>query len=152
MRTPVCVSRLPRGPDPNSRGFDPKSPRYIALCPTTIAASSASHLDSCSLQEEQRTRSILRERYLRSLLAMSQKQVRFNMYERVRVEAKFGASDIDVLNFQEQILEERGGVQRLHSRGKHPDVLLHRRVQLSLRGTESVKNFSSNLGTSDRCE
>ncbi|KAI1903840.1 hypothetical protein AGOR_G00031360 [Albula goreensis] len=65
MRTPVCVLRLPRGPDPNSRGFDPNSPRYIALCPTTIAASSASQLDSCSLQEEQRTRSTLRERYLR---------------------------------------------------------------------------------------
>ncbi|KAJ8372615.1 hypothetical protein AAFF_G00280800 [Aldrovandia affinis] len=122
MKMPVCVLRLPRGPDLNSRGFDPNSPRYIALCPTTISAFSESGTDSCSLRDEQRTRSVLRERYLRSLIAMSQKQVWFNMHERVRVEAKFGASDIDVLNFQVSDLQTPLGIQK-EALIRCPDVI-----------------------------
>ncbi|XP_036381292.1 gem-associated protein 7 [Megalops cyprinoides] len=122
MRMPVSVLRLPRGPDPNSRGFDPNSPRYIALCPTTISASSESRTDTDVLREEQRARSFLRERYLRSLLAMSQKQVQFNMFERVQVKATFGASDIDVLNFQVSDLQTPLGVQK-EALIRCPDVI-----------------------------
>lgn len=108
MKTPVSVLRLPRGPDPNSRGFDPNSPRFIALCPTTLSSSSSGRAD----EEEQRLRSDLRERFLRTLLSMTDKQVEFNMHEKVRVRARFGASDIDVLNFQVSDLETPLGVQR----------------------------------------
>ncbi|XP_073707087.1 gem-associated protein 7 isoform X1 [Garra rufa] len=110
MKTPVSVLRLPRGPDPNSRGFDPNSPRFIALCPTTVSTSSSS---SGSVdEEEQRLRSELRERFLRTLLLMTDKQVQFDMLEKVRVRARFGASDIDVLNFQVSDLETPLGVQK----------------------------------------
>uniref|UniRef100_A0A8C2ZTP0 Gem (nuclear organelle) associated protein 7 n=1 Tax=Cyclopterus lumpus TaxID=8103 RepID=A0A8C2ZTP0_CYCLU len=85
MATPVTVLRLPKGPDPNSRGFDPKSPRFIALCRTSIPTS-------------QHARSVLRESFLRCLLTM--------------VEATFRASDIDVLNFQVSDLHTPIGVQK----------------------------------------
>ncbi|XP_016097703.1 gem-associated protein 7 [Sinocyclocheilus grahami] len=107
MKTPVSVLRLPRGPDPNSRGFDPNSPRFIALCPTTVPASSSS-----SDEEEQRLRAELRERFLRALLLMTGRRVRFDMHEHVRVHARFGASDIDVLTLQVSDLETPLGVQR----------------------------------------
>ncbi|XP_072551371.1 gem-associated protein 7 [Salminus brasiliensis] len=112
MKTPVSVLRLPRGPEPNSRGFDPNSPRYIALCPTTIPASSGNEAGPVTLEEEQRLRSELRERFLRSLLAMTSKQVHFSLYEKVQVQAKFGASDIDILNFQVSDLQTPLGVQK----------------------------------------
>ncbi|KAL7879025.1 hypothetical protein AOLI_G00099990 [Acnodon oligacanthus] len=112
MKTPVSVLRLPRGPEPNSRGFDPNSPRYIALCPTTIPASQGNKVDSVNLEEEQQLRSELRERFLRSLIAMTDKQVQFHLYEKVQVQAKFGASDIDVLNFQVSDLQTPLGVQK----------------------------------------
>ncbi|XP_041664145.1 gem-associated protein 7 [Cheilinus undulatus] len=108
MATPVSVLRLPRGPDPNSRGFDPKSPRYIALCRTSIP----SEANAKQLQEEQHARSVLRENFLRCLLSMTNKKVQFNMHEKVKVEATFGASDIDVLNFQVSDLHTPIGVQK----------------------------------------
>ncbi|XP_058608276.1 gem-associated protein 7 isoform X2 [Onychostoma macrolepis] len=103
MKTPVSVLRLPRGPEPNSRGFDPSSPRFIALC-----CSSSSSSD----EEEQRLRSELRQRFLWTLSVMRDKLVQFDMHERVRVRARFGASDIDVLRFQVSDLETPLGVQR----------------------------------------
>ncbi|XP_016389685.1 gem-associated protein 7-like [Sinocyclocheilus rhinocerous] len=109
MKTPVSVLRLPRGPDPNSRGFDPNSPRFIALCPTTVPSSSSS---GSADEGEQRLRAELRERFLRTLLLMTGKRVRFDMHEHVRVHARFGASDIDVLNLQVSDLETPLGVQR----------------------------------------
>ncbi|XP_029922062.1 gem-associated protein 7 [Myripristis murdjan] len=112
MTTPVSVLRLPRGPDPNSRGFDPSSPRFIALCAASIPTSAASAADPARLQEEQRARSVLRESFLRCLLSMSNKRVQFHMYEKVKVEATFGASDIDVLNFQVSDLQTPIGVQK----------------------------------------
>uniref|UniRef100_A0A673XLI7 Gem (nuclear organelle) associated protein 7 n=1 Tax=Salmo trutta TaxID=8032 RepID=A0A673XLI7_SALTR len=39
-------------------------------------------------------------------------RVQFHVYERVKVEAKFGASDIDVLNFQVSELHTPIGVQK----------------------------------------
>ncbi|KAM9358733.1 gem-associated protein 7 [Symphorus nematophorus] len=112
MATPVSVLRLPKGPDPNSRGFDPTSPRFIALCRTTIPTSATSEADAEQLQREQHTRSVLRETFLRCLLAMTNKKIRFHMYEKVKVEATFGASDIDVLNFQVSDLHTPIGVQK----------------------------------------
>ncbi|XP_051953039.1 gem-associated protein 7-like [Xyrauchen texanus] len=110
MKPTVSVLRLPRGPDLNSRGFDPNSPRFIALCPTSISSSSS--LSGTGIKEEQRLRSELRERFLRTLLLMTDKEMQFNMYEKVQVRAKFGASDIDVLNFQVSDLETPLGVQK----------------------------------------
>ncbi|KAG7332847.1 hypothetical protein KOW79_002982 [Hemibagrus wyckioides] len=112
MKNPVNVLRLPRGPDPHSRGFDPSSPRYVALCPSSIPASATSCTDLRKVEEEQRIRSELRERFLRTLIAMTDKQVHFRMYEKVQVQAKFGASDIDVLNFQVSDLQTPLGVQK----------------------------------------
>ncbi|XP_013860658.1 gem-associated protein 7 [Austrofundulus limnaeus] len=112
MATPVSVIRLPKGPDPNSRGFDPKSPRFLALCRTSISTSTASESDAEELQKEQHARSVLRERFLRCLLAMNNKKVRFHMHEKVEVQATFGASDIDVLNFQVSDLHTPIGVQK----------------------------------------
>lgn len=112
MATPVPVLRLPKGPDPNSRGFDPNSPRFIALCRTSISTSAASELDPEELQKEQHARSVLREKFLRCLFAMTNKQVYFNLHEKVKVEATFGASDIDVLNFQVSDLHTPIGVQK----------------------------------------
>ncbi|KAM9853169.1 gem-associated protein 7 [Aulostomus maculatus] len=111
MATPVHVLRLPKGPDPNSRGFDPTSPRFIALCRPSIS-STASELDAEELQREQHARSVLRETFLRCLLSMAHKKVQFNMYEKMKVEATFGASDIDMLNFQVSDLHTPIGVQK----------------------------------------
>ncbi|MEQ2171492.1 hypothetical protein GOODEAATRI_011233 [Goodea atripinnis] len=99
-------------PDPNSRGFDPNSPRFIALCRTSIPTSAAAESDPVQRQEEQHARSVLRERFLRCLLAMTNKKVLFQMHEKVNVEATFGASDIDVLNFQVSNLHTPIGVQK----------------------------------------
>lgn len=112
MATPVSVLRLPKGPDPNSRGFDPTSPRFIALCRTSISSSTASEVDSDQLQQEQHARSVLRESFLRCLLSTANKKVQFHMHEKVKVEAKFGASDLDVLNFQVSDLHTPIGVQK----------------------------------------
>lgn len=112
MATPVSVLRLPKGPDPNSRGFDPKSPRFIALCRTSIPTSAAAEADAEQLPREQHARSVLRESFLRCLLSMTNKKVQFHMYEKVMVEGTFGASDIDVLNFQVSDLHTPIGVQK----------------------------------------
>lgn len=112
MAVPVSVIRLPKGPDPNSRGFDPNSPRFIALCRTSIPTSIPSDADGEQLQREQKARSQLRENFLRCLLSMTGKKVEFDMHENVKVEATFGASDIDVLNFQVSDLHTPIGVQK----------------------------------------
>ena len=112
MATPVSVLRLPKGPEPNSRGFDPKSPRFITLCRTSISTSADSEAGPEELQREQHARTVLRETFLRCLNSMTNKKVRFYMYEKVKVEATFGASDIDVLNFQVSDLHTPLGVQK----------------------------------------
>ncbi|XP_056467282.1 gem-associated protein 7 isoform X2 [Gadus macrocephalus] len=109
MKTPVCVVRLPRGPDPHGRGFDPTSPRYLALCPSSLSTSGEA--DPVALRTEQRTRAMMRERFLRCLISMANKKIQFLMYEKVTVAAVFGASDIDVLNFQVSDLQTPIGVQ-----------------------------------------
>ncbi|XP_061734356.1 gem-associated protein 7 isoform X2 [Nerophis ophidion] len=80
MATPVPVLRLPRGPEPNSRGFDPNSPRFIALCRLSItssfpASAAASRAGADELRLEQSARAQLRERFLRCVLATSNKKV-----------------------------------------------------------------------------
>ncbi|XP_068601748.1 gem-associated protein 7 [Brachionichthys hirsutus] len=112
MAVPVSVLRLPKGPEPNGRGFDPNSPRFIALCQPSIATSSAPGADAEQLQREQQARSELRESFLRCLLSMNSKKVQFHMHENVKLEATFGASDVDVLNFQVSDLQTPIGVQK----------------------------------------
>ncbi|XP_010375804.2 gem-associated protein 7 isoform X2 [Rhinopithecus roxellana] len=107
---PVPVLRLPRGPDGFSRGFAPDGRRApvrpevpeIQECP--IAQESPEF-------QEQRARAALRERYLRSLLAMVGRQVSFTLHEGVRVAAHFGATDLDVANFYVSQLQTPIGVQ-----------------------------------------
>ncbi|XP_053124850.1 gem-associated protein 7 [Hemicordylus capensis] len=111
MKVPVAVVRLPRGPDGTSRGFDPNSPRFQALGPTSLSSSTVSG-NTADVGREQQSRVALRERYLRSLLAMAGRPVGFTMYEKVSVTALFGAADIDILNFQVSELETPLGVQR----------------------------------------
>ncbi|XP_074075411.1 gem-associated protein 7 [Macrotis lagotis] len=91
----VPVIRLPRGPEGGSRGFGAARQRRGA------APEAA----------EQRARAALRERYLRSLLAMVGRPVRFSLHERVRVDARFGAADLDVANFHVSQLQTPLGVQ-----------------------------------------
>ncbi|XP_048474343.1 gem-associated protein 7 isoform X2 [Rhincodon typus] len=119
MATPVSVVRLPRGPNGHSRGFDPTSPRYHALAPSSIQASN----NGC-LKEEQRSRSTLRERFLRSLIVMAGKTVDFTMYERVSVTATFAASDIDILNFQVSHLQTPLGIQK-EALLRCPDIIAY---------------------------
>ena len=111
MKTPMRVVRLPRGPDPNSRGFDPTSPRFLALCTSSISGSSEGGADPAALHGEQQARAMMRERFLRCLISMANKKIQFLMYEKVKVDATFGASDIDVLNFQVSDLQTPIGVQ-----------------------------------------
>ncbi|XP_007656286.1 gem-associated protein 7 [Ornithorhynchus anatinus] len=107
MLKPVPVLRLPRGPDGTSRGFDPFSPRSQAA-----ASGSGGASPGRQLQQLQQLRAELRERYLRSLLAMSGRPVRFALHERVRVAARFAASDLDVANFHVADLQTPLGTQR----------------------------------------
>ena len=69
-------------------------------------------MDAEQLQREQNARSVLRESFLRCLLTTANKKVQFHMYENVKVEATFGSSDIDVLNFQVSDLQTPIGVQK----------------------------------------
>lgn len=61
--------------------------------------------------QEQQARAALRERYLRSLLAMVGHQVSFTLHEGVHVTAHFGATDLDVANFYVSQLQTPIGVQ-----------------------------------------
>ncbi|XP_058051555.1 gem-associated protein 7 [Ahaetulla prasina] len=110
MTVPVAVLRLPRGPDGSSRGFDPNSPRFQALGRGSLL--SRAYKDAANLEQEQEARVALRERYLRSLLAMAGQPVNFAMYNKVEVRALFGASDIDILNFQVSQLQTPLGIQK----------------------------------------
>ncbi|XP_077467873.1 gem-associated protein 7 [Stigmatopora argus] len=111
MEKTVPVLRLPRGPDPHGRGFDPNSPRYIGLCSTTIASSGAC-ADPEELKREQRMRAELRERFLRCVLATRDKKVNICMHGDVTVDATFRGCDIDVLNLQVSDLHTPIGVQK----------------------------------------
>ncbi|XP_020028574.1 gem-associated protein 7 [Castor canadensis] len=101
---PVPVLRLPRGPDGFSRGFAPGG-RRAPLRPE--APETQESLES----QEQQARAALRERYLRSLLAMVGHPVTFTLHEGVHVTAHFGATDLDVANFYVSQLQTPIGVQ-----------------------------------------
>uniref|UniRef100_A0A4X2JRT9 Gem nuclear organelle associated protein 7 n=1 Tax=Vombatus ursinus TaxID=29139 RepID=A0A4X2JRT9_VOMUR len=94
---PVPVIRLPRGPDGTSRGF--------------CAARGRDRAGSVAEVAEQQARAALRERYLRSILAMVGRPVHFTLHERVQVDAHFGATDLDVANFHVSQLQTPLGVQ-----------------------------------------
>ncbi|XP_062033172.1 gem-associated protein 7 [Lepus europaeus] len=104
LATPVPVLRLPRGPDGFSRGFAPGG-RRAPLKPGPPAAQEPAE------PREQRARAALRERYLRSLLAMVGRQVSFTLHEGVRVAARFGAADLDIANLYVSQLQTPIGVQ-----------------------------------------
>ncbi|XP_036603447.1 gem-associated protein 7 [Trichosurus vulpecula] len=94
---PVPVIRLPRGPDGTSRGFRAARGRDVTGSAVEVA--------------EQEARAALRERYLRSILAMVGHPVHFTLHERVQVDAHFGATDLDVANFHVSQLQTPLGVQ-----------------------------------------
>ncbi|NXS40580.1 GEMI7 protein, partial [Balaeniceps rex] len=94
---PVQVLRLPRGPDGCSRGFSPTSPRFQALLGGSAAA--------------QGVRAALRQRYLRGLAAARGRPTRFCLRAGVRVDAVFGAADVEAVAFQVDALRTPLGVQ-----------------------------------------
>ncbi|XP_010584749.1 gem-associated protein 7 [Loxodonta africana] len=107
---PVPVLRLPRGPDGSSRGFAPDGRRAL-LKPEVPEVQESPVVQESLESQEQRARAILRERYLRSLLAMAGHQVSFTLHEGVHVTARFGATDLDVANFYVSQLQTPIGVQ-----------------------------------------
>ncbi|XP_037372663.1 gem-associated protein 7 [Talpa occidentalis] len=109
LTIPVPVLRLPRGPDGFSRGFASNGRRAPLKQIPEISESSVAQESRES--QEQRARAALRERYLRSLLAMVGRQVSFTLHEGVHVTAHFGATDLDVVNFYVSQLQTPIGVQ-----------------------------------------
>ncbi|XP_026935612.1 gem-associated protein 7 isoform X3 [Sagmatias obliquidens] len=107
LTTTVPVLRLPRGPDGLSRGFAPDGRRALLKPVVPEIPESQESRES----QEQRARAALRERYLRSLLAMVGRQVSFTLHEGVHVTAHFGATDLDVANFYVSQLQTPIGVQ-----------------------------------------
>ncbi|NXO59013.1 GEMI7 protein, partial [Aramus guarauna] len=96
---PVGVLRLPRGPEGHSRGFSPTSPRFRAL------------LGGDAVTAAQQARAALRQRYLRGLAAARGRPTRFCLRAGVRVDAVFGAADVDAVAFQVDALQTPLGVQ-----------------------------------------
>ncbi|XP_028634482.1 gem-associated protein 7 isoform X1 [Grammomys surdaster] len=76
---PVPVLRLPRGPDGFSRGFAPDGRRTILRREV-----GESCIEYPPESQDQRARAALRERYLRSLLAMVGHPVSFTLHEGVQ--------------------------------------------------------------------
>ena len=56
--------------------------------------------DSASEEAIQASRSFLRERFLRALLAISNKPCTMTLYERTKVEATFRSTDMETTTFQ----------------------------------------------------
>ncbi|XP_032244216.1 gem-associated protein 7 [Phoca vitulina] len=110
LTIPVPVLRLPRGPDGLSRGFAPEG-RRAPLTPEGPGAPGSAVVPESRESQEQQARAALRERYLRSLLAMVGHQVSFTLHEGVHVTAHFGATDLDVANFYVSQLQTPIGVQ-----------------------------------------
>nr|XP_044990014.1 gem-associated protein 7 isoform X2 [Jaculus jaculus] len=107
---PVPVLRLPRGPDGFSRGFAPDG-RRARLRPEAPDIQGRPSVQESQDSREQQARAALRERYLRSLLAMVGRPVGFTLHEGVHVTAHFGATDLDVANFYVSQLQTPIGVQ-----------------------------------------
>ncbi|KAG8515332.1 Gem-associated protein 7 [Galemys pyrenaicus] len=110
LTIPVPVLRLPRGPDGFSRGFA-ASRRRAPLKQEIPEISESSMTQESRESQEQKARAALRERYLRSLLAMVGRPVSFTLHEGVHVTAHFGATDLDVVNFYVSQLQTPIGVQ-----------------------------------------
>lgn len=68
-------------------------------------------VDGVSSSEQQEARSFLRERFLRSITSFCNRPASFQLYENTKVQAEFGGSDIDVLNFYVRNLETPLGIQ-----------------------------------------
>uniref|UniRef100_A0A8C3J3N8 Gem nuclear organelle associated protein 7 n=1 Tax=Calidris pygmaea TaxID=425635 RepID=A0A8C3J3N8_9CHAR len=98
---PVGVLRLPRGPDGCSRGFSPTSPRFQALLGGREEEVGAA----------QEARAALRQRYLRGLAAARGRPTHFSLRAGVRVDAVFGAADVEAVAFQVDALRTPLGVE-----------------------------------------
>ena len=107
LATPVPVLRLPRGPDGSNQGFAPDGRR----APPKPEVPEVPEPPESRESREQQARASLRERYLRSLLAMVGRPVCFTLHEGVQVIAHFGATDLDVANFYVSQLQTPIGVQ-----------------------------------------
>ncbi|XP_075464867.1 gem-associated protein 7 [Ascaphus truei] len=104
----VPVLRLPLPPSTSGRGFDPSSPRALALSPPAV---------------QQRTRASLRQSFLRSVLSSAGHPVTFTLYQRVTVAAqRFNVCDIEGLNFQVSNLQTPLGVQK-EALLRGPDII-----------------------------
>ncbi|NXR84624.1 GEMI7 protein, partial [Pycnonotus jocosus] len=101
---PVGILRLPRGPDSSgSRGFSGSSrPRDNSRDPHHNSR------DSAALQG---ARAALRERFLRLLGRARGRPVRFCLWSGIRVDAEFGAADVESGNFQVDSLQTPLGIQ-----------------------------------------
>ena len=62
------------------------------------------------LQEIQKNRALLRERYLRALFAVANKPCSLRMYEKTEINATLRSSDIETTTFQVSNLETPMGV------------------------------------------
>ena len=79
LATPVPVLRLPRGPDGSNQGFAPDGRR----APPKPEVPEVPEPPESRESREQQARASLRERYLRSLLAMVGRPVCFTLHEGV---------------------------------------------------------------------
>ncbi|XP_042653213.1 gem-associated protein 7 [Tyto alba] len=103
MPVPVGVIRLPRGPEGPGRGFSPTSPRFQALLGAEEAGGTTATI--------QGVRASLRERYLRGLGAARGRPTQFCLRAGVRVDAVFGAADVEAVAVQVDALRTPLGVQ-----------------------------------------
>uniref|UniRef100_A0A8C4NH59 Gem-associated protein 7 n=1 Tax=Eptatretus burgeri TaxID=7764 RepID=A0A8C4NH59_EPTBU len=92
----VPILRLPRGPEAR-KGFDPSSARFKAqfrpLGPGAGCAGST-QVWGAVVEEEQAVRAMLRERFVRCLLALRGRAAEFTLYERLRMRARFSCADV----------------------------------------------------------
>ncbi|NXQ25854.1 GEMI7 protein, partial [Alaudala cheleensis] len=101
---PVGILRLPRGPDSSgSRGFF-----HHSRGPENSRDSDNSR-DSAALQS---ARAGLRERFLRLLARARGRPARFCLWSGIRVDAEFGAADVQSGTFQVDSLRTPLGIQR----------------------------------------
>ncbi|NWS12536.1 GEMI7 protein, partial [Pachyramphus minor] len=97
----VGILRLPRGPDGSSRGFLGDSPRARALLGGSPPGGS----------RVPGVRAELRERFLRVLGAARGRPSRFSLRSGIRVDAEFGAADLEFRTLQVDSLRTPLGVE-----------------------------------------
>ena len=92
----VPILRLPRGPEAR-KGFDPSSARFKALfrpLGTGAGCAGSTQVRGAVVEEEQAVRAMLRERFVRCLLALRGRAAEFTLYERLHMRARFSCADV----------------------------------------------------------